>query len=126
MTETTENVWGQVDAWINEYLDAHPADYYFLTHGTMAEIVEASKGALGIVNKIGLKRKVGKILKIRGYFKISTYPPKWVRHPEKPVREIPDWAQDTYRCLLESELWISRAKDELIKQFPDMDSEARQ
>jgi hypothetical protein len=126
MTETIAGIWIAVDAWIEKYLEKHYEDRISLDADRIKDIHDFTGGNLGVINEIGLKRRVGKLLGARGYIKISNNPPIW-EYPADKCRweDIPMWAQNTYRGLIEVEIWTTRAKEQLIKQFPHMDQEAR-
>ena len=131
MTETNDSIWEQVDREIITWCEAFPSsseESIIIDDNAISDLRAGALHVVSLVNSIGLKRRIGKILQSRGYTKTHSNPPTWVKNPpiKEPVREIPpDYAQDAYRCLLMIELWTTRSKDELIKKFPDMDTEAR-
>ena len=121
MTETTKSVWDQVDVEVSSWFGGG-AEAYCLTDKCIEELRQGGI-AVSLVNTIGLKRRIGEILKARGYTKTSSSPPTWVLHPPikpEPVMEngngngeIPRWAKDMYLSLLQSEAILE-------KQYPDI------
>ena len=94
MSEITRNALVEdADCDIILWLRDHDAPEYILSAERIREIQEWG-GSLSIYNPIGLKRRIGKILKEDGYTKIpNVSPPHWVKNnwvPRNPVSsEIP-------------------------------------
>jgi len=81
MAESTrESLVSDADFSINLWLKDHPSGTYVLSEKTMDEIQDWGH-TLAVYNRVGLKRRIGKILKEDGYIKRpNTSPPTW----EKP------------------------------------------
>jgi hypothetical protein len=132
MTETTEGLWQKVDLEINDFIgDGEEA--YCLTDKIVDEGIRAQFNAVNLVNTIGLKRRIGKILKARGYTKTSTSPPMWVLRPAVPTcgvcrcrpcvcdvvlfETIPEWVRDHY-------LLLQAAIGRIEKEYPGIEAGA--
>lgn len=115
MTETNAALWDAVDLEINDWL-GDGNDAYCLTDMIVGEMQEKWT-ASRLVNMIGLKRRIGKALKARGYTKTSSSPPTWVLHPAVVhiVPEVPQYVIDTYLSLLQAQAVIE-------KQFPGIEA----
>ena len=112
MSETFENIWTAADIEINVWL-GDGVEAYCFTDKAISEFQDKFI-AVRLINSIGLKRRIGKILKARGYTKTSSSPPTWVLHPlVKPVSPIPRYVVDTYLSLLQAQSVIER-------EFPDI------
>lgn len=122
MTETAKSVWDQaeieISAWFGEGAEA-----YCLTDKYIEELRQGGI-AVSLVNTIGLKRRIGEVLKAKGYTKTSSSPPTWVLHP--PVKEVPEkgngngqiprWAKDMYLSLLQSQIILERQFPEIVRE----------
>lgn len=113
MTETTAAVWDAVDLEINDWL-GDGKDMYCLTDRVMDEM-QQNGCASRLVNMIGLKRRIGKVLGARGYDKTSSSPPTWVYRlvclqtvTVRKTPEIPQAILDAYLSLLQTQAILEK------------------
>ena len=120
MTESAKKLWLAVDIEINDWI-GDGAEAYCLTDKFVDELRETYT-AMNLTSRIGLKRRIGKVLLIRGYTETSTSPPTWVLQPPIPIvlpieqvqgvhavpQEIPQWVQDIYISLMQSLVIIEK------------------
>lgn len=81
--------------------------------------IESWGGLLSSVNRIGLKRLFGKELLARGYTKVSTSPPRWIKNPivcQQIIPSIPAFVVDTYLSLLQAQAVIEKEYPDIMKQ----------
>jgi hypothetical protein len=120
MTESAKKLWSAVDVEINDFI-GDGAEAYCLTDKIVDE-VRGMYTAMNLTSRIGLKRRIGKVLLARGYTKTSTSPPTWVLHPPVPMvlpidqvpevhagpQPVPMWVQDIYISLMQSLVIIEK------------------
>lgn len=120
MTESAKKLWIAVDLEINDYL-GDGAESYCLTDKILDEIREKYT-AMNLTSRIGLKRRIGNVLKARGYTETSTSPPTWVSYPVITTTGIvgeifnpepPQWVRDQY-------LTLHQALSIIEQQYPDI------
>ena len=120
-------VWQEVDQAIKDWYCKSDWDRIWVTPGNVQDMIDASLGTLKHVNMIGLKRRVGKVLKEMGYTKTGRTPPRWEKLPEPivgvncrctipPIKETPQWVLDTYLSLLQAQTVIE-------KEYPGIEKE---
>jgi hypothetical protein len=125
MTETNDSIWEQVDREIITWCEAFPSsseESIIIDDNAISDLRAGALHVVSLVNSIGLKRRIGKILQSRGYTKTHSNPPTWVKNPpvKEPVREIPPAVLNAYRAILMAEREISNSKEGLTRIYPDI------
>jgi len=86
---TRESLVSDADFSIHLWLNDHPSGTYVLSEKLIEEIQDWGH-TLGVYNPVGLKRRIGKILKEDGYIKKpNVSPPTW---------EKPGWVAPVVEC----------------------------
>jgi hypothetical protein len=125
MTETNESIWGQVDCEIITWCGSCPPSSeeptIIIDDNAISDLRAGALQVVSLVNSIGLKRRIGKILQAKGYTKTHSNPPTWVLYPPvKPVQEIPPAVLNAYRAILMAEREILNSKEGLTRIYPDI------